>query len=248
MSRSNNTEIKNPAEKFFQWSGSDGQIKYYDKEAQENQIVDFPFPFLVLDRLTTMTGYSDEDQSGIWSNEIRNTKTQELTVRTKSGIKKKGLYEEVKTVTGAKYAQSVYLAFYDENKNLQIGNFKMSGSAVSAWIEFCKGRDIYKGAVKITGAEEQKKGATKYYSPIFEAIPEVKETTEENAKALDVQLQEYLTAYFALRGEEMAHAATASGNNSYIEQRNAELNDYDKSTETAFEENLPPVSDDEIPF
>lgn len=122
MSRSNNTEISNPANRFFEWSGSEGKIKYYDKEKKENIYIDLPFVFLVLDVLTTIKGYSDEDESGIWANEIRNLKTEELTVRTKHGIKAKGLYEEVKNVLGAKYSQSVYIAYKDGGE-LKIGNF-----------------------------------------------------------------------------------------------------------------------------
>lgn len=255
MSRSNNTEIKNPAVKFFQWSGGDGRIKWYDKETKENVFVDAPFTFLVLDKLITITGFCDDEQSGYWSNEIRNTKRDILTVRTKSGIKKQGYYDEVKNLVGAKFAQSVYIAFYDDDKQLQIGNFKFNGCAVSSWIEFCKGRDVYKGAIKISGATEEKKGATKYFAPVFEAKEDVSESANEAAIELDKQLQEYLTAYFAMRGAEN-NRNVETDNESYIDQRNRELEDYKEDwsgepQQTSFdaqEGRGEEISDDDIPF
>ena len=247
MSRSNNVDVKNPAVKFFQWSGDEGTINFYDKEAKEKVNVPTPFTFLVLDKLITITGYSDDDKSGYWSNEILNTKTDTLTVRTKSGIKAIGYYDEVKTLVGAKFAQSVYIAFYDDNKQLRIGNFKLNGCAVSAWIEFCKGKNIYQNAITIVGrGEEQTKGKTKYYAPVF-ATKEVSEATNDKSKELDLELQEYLKAYFAMRGQQNEKAESAVAGSDYIAERNAEI--------SAFEEpvgNVPewakPMSDESIPF
>lgn len=250
MSRSNNTDVRNPAKRFFQWSGSDGSVKYYDKEEKKNIYVDLPFHFLVLDRLVTITGYSDADASGIWSNEIRNTKQDILTVRTKHGIKKSALYEDVKTVVGAKYAQSLYIAFFDENKQLQLGNFKLSGCAVSAWIEFTKGKDIFKGAMKIAASVEGKKGATKYFSPVFETVESIKPETEEAAIGLDKELQEYLTAYLALRGSTVEKTQEEQ-TDEYIEERNRELEFEPEKASAATASVNPPEwsgADDDIPF
>ena len=241
MSRSNKTDITTPSKRFFQWSGSEGKIKYYDRETKENVFVELPFTFLVLDRLVTITGYSDEDQSGFWSNEIRSIQNETLTIRTSKGIRQTGLYSEVKSIVGAKFAQSVYIGFYDENKVLQIGNFKFAGSAVSSWIEFSEGRDVESGAIRIAGANAEKKGATKYFSPVFEPVTNISEATEESAKELDRELQAYLTAYFAMRGLESPQHE--KGNGAYIDQRNAEFEPFE-------DEEMPDWAKerDEIPF
>lgn len=254
MSRSVQTELRNPAVKFFQWSGDNGTINFYDKELKERVEVAAPFTFLVLDKLVTIAGYSDEDKSGFWSNEIRNTTTDVLTVKTKAGVRKQGLYNDVKTLTGAKFAQSVYIAFYDDNKVLQIGNFKFTGAAVSAWIEFCKGKNIYNGAITLAGpGEELTKGKTKYFAPVFEVKEKISEETEKKAIELDRQLQDYLTAYFAMRGADNGSNGNgdhAADNESYIDQRNREIAQYDEVpafapvTEGRGEE----ISDDSIPF
>lgn len=195
MSRSNNTDIQNPSTRWFDWSGSEGKVKYYDKEQKENFMVDLPFGFLVLDVLSTVTGFSDDHGSGIWSNEIRDIRTDTLRVRTKFGVVAQGTWEKVKTFTGAKYTQSVYIAYKSsEDDSLLIGNIKFSGSAVGPWIDFRKHNDIWTSAVAIVAAEPRKKGATNYFEPVF-AVKKTTAETDEVAKMFDRDLQKYLTAY-----------------------------------------------------
>lgn len=194
MSRSNPQGSISPCKKWFEWSGSTGQLYYYDKEKGEKIDIELPFTFLVLDQLSTITGYSDDQQSGIWSNEIRSTNIERLVVRTKNGILGTGVYNDVKNIKGARYTKSIYIAYYDENKELQIGNFKAVGAALSAWIEFSKGKNLFNDAVQIMGGVKAKKGATVYYTPSF-ATREVSAETDEAAKKLDAELQAHLTEY-----------------------------------------------------
>ncbi len=82
MSISNDRNVNvNPAVKFFQWGGSEGNVKYYDKEKKENVIIDLPFKFIKLDTLSTVTGFSDSDGSGYWSNEVRSLKMEPFVVK-----------------------------------------------------------------------------------------------------------------------------------------------------------------------
>lgn len=201
MSRSNNTEIINPAKFFYEWVGSKGCLKYFDKskgEKGEQVLVQLPFTFLVLDRLSTIKGFSDDDQSGFWSNEIRDIKSEKLTVRTKKGIVGTDYYRNLAPILnlGACYSQSVYIAVKDEKGNFTICNFSIHGSAIGEWINLCKGKDIYKYAVTIASANPAKKGATSYFTPVFKLNPTISPETEAKAVELDKELQEYLTAYF----------------------------------------------------
>jgi len=198
MSRSNPT-ISNPAVKFFRWAGGNGELVHYDKEQEKEVVEKLPFNFLVLDQLATIAGFSDEDQSGFWSNEVRNTKTDELTVRTSKGTKFTGLYADLqgdRNCNGAKYAKSVYIA-YREGDVLTIGNFKIFGAALTSWIDFCKKKNVLKIAVSLTGKSDvQTKGKTEYYLPEFDAQP-VKPEDDAAANVLDGELQSYLQQYFA---------------------------------------------------
>ncbi len=203
MSRSNDTSIKNPALKFFQWKGADGGFKFYDKDKKENIDVPLPFQFIVLDTLSTIKGYDDNAGSGFWSNEIRNTKTDILTVRSKGGICATGLYEKVITdrnCTGAKYCQSVYIA-YKEGKDLKIGNIQIQGAALGSWIEFCKKNDIYKISISVKSFTEGKKGKTIYQIPTF-LVGTVSEEINAKALELDKELQIYLNAYLKNNAKE----------------------------------------------
>ena len=193
-------DIKNPAKHFLKWKGSEGGFEYFDKsrgEKGEKVLIKLPFSFMALDTMATVKGYSDTEQSGFWSNEVRNIGKDTLTVRTKNGIAAKGVYSDVmanKACTGAKFCQSVYIVATIEGKSV-IANIQMMGTALSAWIDFGKANKIFKGAIKVASMKEGKKGATKYQTPIFEAI-EVTPEADEKAKAMAEELKAYLDIYF----------------------------------------------------
>lgn len=197
MSRSQ-PEISNPASHFFKWSGSKGELAWYNKDTKENVPVKLPFEFLVLDQLSTITGYSEQDGSGFWSNEVKATSAQPLTVKTKRGVVATGLYGEIKDTIkskGAKFASSVYIA-YREGKDWHIGNLQVSGAALSPWIDLAGAHKLDNGKVVLTGSTEGKKGATVYQIPTFE-YTNATEAEDKAAIALDKDLQAYLLHYFA---------------------------------------------------
>ncbi len=105
-----------------------------------------------------------------------------------------------------KYCESVYIAFIDEG-TLQMGNIKMVGAGLNAWINYVSGErtdkgklisdphDVFKGAITVKTMKEGKKGKTVYQMPIFEARP-LKPETEEKVIEMDASLQKYLIEYF----------------------------------------------------
>jgi hypothetical protein len=200
MSRSvPNDRPINPATRFFEWNGEKGHFKYYNKETKENVVVDLPFTFLVLDdKLSTIKGWSDADQSGIWSNEVKDLKTGVLTVRTSKGVQVEGTYENIKgKVAGADYVKSLYIAYINEDKKLVIGNISIKGASLNSWIEFTKAqKDVYAGIIKVADCIEGKKGKVVYQMPNFVMTP-APEKALTMALELDKQLQEYLTKYFS---------------------------------------------------
>lgn len=200
MSRSNpNEELINPCKHFFQWDGGDGKgFKIYDKETKKNVITPLPFKFLVLDRLTTITGYNEPEKIGYYSNEIRDIKNDMLTVRSKNGIEATGTYEEIKaklSAKGASYCQSVYIMFF-VGKEAVLGNIKMTGASLENWFSFCKENKIMEVGVQVKSANEKKKGKVVYYEPVFSVL-DIKPATNELAIEIDKPLQEYLKAYLA---------------------------------------------------
>ena len=207
MSRSNpsgGSGSANPAKLFIEWSSTNKCFKYYDKEKEENVLIKLPFKFLVLDILATIKGYSDTDQSGFWSNEVRSTKTEELTVRTRKGVSAKGMYDDIiasRDLVGAKFCQSVYIMMYQGTTPI-LANLQLTGAALGEWFDFLKAERkaskdyniIFKKGIQVSDTIEAKKGATTFNKPVFKLI-EVSEATNLAAFDLDAELQEYLTEY-----------------------------------------------------
>jgi len=204
MSRSNNTDVKNPAVKTFKWS--EKCFIHYEKGENEEKGKNIenilPFKFLVLDELICIRGFNDNEKSGYWSNEIRDTREEELNVKIKGQNGKiktcaTGLYKNIITdrdCIGAKFCQSVYIAYF-EGTELTIGKIELTGAALGAWFEFKKANNIYKGAVSVKEFKTDKKGKVEFTMPIF-VLTEVSEATDQKAIGLDAELQEYFKAYF----------------------------------------------------
>lgn len=200
MSLSNNLDIPNPAKgRFWEWKSDLKTFRRWNKETGQQETMDLPFTFIVLDALQTIKGFSDEHNAGIWANEIRNTQTDLLTVRTKGGVLGHGLYQHVKGITGARYTRSLYIA-YKENGELVTGNLQLIGGANGAWIEFTDKHKIYGIGITVTGAEAKKNKAITYNVPVFEITPATEETITK-AIELDKELQVYLKAYLSRSGE-----------------------------------------------
>lgn len=205
MSFSNPT-LQTPAKKFLKWKGGTGEIVWYDKESEKELPVAKPFRFLVLDELTTVKGYSDLHQSGIWSNEVRNLKRDTLYVKSKGGEIATGTYEQIKDklkAQGGKFARSVYIAYQEpvgEDYEWTIGNLNIAGAALGEWFDFRKKANLQILGASITGQTEDKKGATKFFVPTFEtwALEAIHFDVGNN---LDKELQKYLKTYFERRDD-----------------------------------------------
>lgn len=211
MSLSNQSTSVSPAKHFLRVKS--GSVNYYDKDLKDNVDVPLPMSFVVLDQLATVKGWSDNDQSGYWSNEVKSAGQDVLTVRTSKGQKAKGIWKDIKneaSVSGSKFNASVYIAA-PGREGLEIQNIAFSGASLNAWIEFVnanKGVTRGKNKVVITGFSDEKKGAVKYQVPTF-AAEEISEDELEQATELDRELQLYLEGYFAnRRSDELVENAT----------------------------------------
>ena len=185
----------NPAKRFLKIKS--GAVSYYDKESQENVNVPTPFEFIVLDTLATVKGWSDADESGFWSNEVKKVGSDTLTVRTSKGAKASGLWRDIKNdpnLAGAKYNSSVDIATKGRD-GLEINNLALTGAALNAWIEFTGKNSITKNKVVLSEWADAKKGAVKYQVPVFTAVP-MEEAEKNEAIALDKELKGYFEEYF----------------------------------------------------
>ena len=194
MSLSNPRGTTNPVQRYFTLKLSTGQVTHYNKDAKKDVVVADPFTFIVLDALSVIGGYSDDKKSGIWSNEVRSTRDEELVVRTRDGVLVKGLYSDIRDTIkaeGGKFGKSLFIAFLDDGE-WKLGNLKLIGAGFSEWFDFEKGKrfDADPG-VLISSWEERRKGRNEYFVPVFESW-EVGADDLHAAMELDKQLQEYL--------------------------------------------------------
>ena len=212
MSRSNPTDgMRNPTARWFEWNGGadGGFVRWYEKEKKEHLPVE-NFTFLLLDELATVKGWHEPSESSIFANEIRDTRQEVFVVKSfKGGELASGLYASIRdriTAIGGHFCVSLYLAYKDD-RELKIGNLNLKGAAAGAWMEFKRKapskkdasgktlRAYFVDAVKISGYEQAKKGGTTYRVPQF-ALTSVSEGTNQQAVALDVELQTFFSDYF----------------------------------------------------
>lgn len=142
MSRTNKTLDGpiHPCKLWLQWS-SDGSIwKAWNKEAKQNDYYESgSLKFIVLDVLSTITGYNDKAQKGYYANEVRSTKDK-FRLMCDGKLMAEGTWEELKPVyTDAKFTASVYaMAKGDTIPEYTLVNLKLSGASLGAWIEFVR--------------------------------------------------------------------------------------------------------------
>lgn len=202
MSRSNPNEnaSQNPATRWFEWNGEQGIVRYYDKEAKKNVEVGADFTFILLDQLGSVRGWHDASDSGIYSNEVKDTRQEVLVVKAfKGGPLAEGIYKDIKdrvNSVGGQFVANCYIAFKSGGA-LAIGSLRLKGAALGAWMEFTKlnRADLYKKAVRIHGFTEGKKGRIVFRVPVLK-LAEITDATNDAATALDRELQTFFDSYF----------------------------------------------------
>lgn len=215
MSRSNpHVNDPNPAVRWFEWNGEHGKVRYYDKDAKVNVDVPLPFSFLLLDELASVRGWHDASDSGIYSNEVKDTRTDTFVVKSfKGGSLAEGLYKDIKdrvNTLGGQYVANCYIAFKHDG-GLAIGSLRLKGSALGGWMEFRKEHrsDLFDSAIEITGFTEGKKGRIVFRVPTFD-LRKVSDDTNNSAVALDKEFQQWLKGYFGRRTTDQSEAPADS--------------------------------------
>lgn len=227
MSRSNPTaDNPHPCQRWFEWDGSNGNIRYYDKNREwedekgkkqkgQNVNLEGPFVFIMLDQLSVVKGWHDPSESGITSNEIRDTTAEPFVVRSfKGATLATGFWRDIKDRVnnmGGNFYSNLYLAF-KEGEKLLIGSLIFKGASLNHWVEFKNKHrsEIYKKAIQINGYTEGKKGKIKFRTPKFFLV-ECSPESDAKAKELDKELQAYLTKYFSRPKRDQVAAQAPAG-------------------------------------
>ncbi len=192
--------LSNPCEKWIGFKGSSGKFQYWDKEKEKEVELQLPLKFIVLDEMVKISGYNNATDSGIYSNEVKSTRKEQLHVRTwKGGEEIKGLYADIKDSIvrmGGKFTRSIYVALVT-GKDVELANLELRGAAFSGWLAWRKKKketDFSKLLVMITGTEEGKTGSITYKVPIVGEEPLTNKEWCAEAMRLDKELQQYFRA------------------------------------------------------
>lgn len=194
------TKTTNPTSKFLEWKSNNKSFSFFNKELKQNVEVKLPLTFIVLEEYHKISGFSDSDQTGIYSNEVLQIGTEELEVRTHKGrIIASGIYKNIKgavNAAGGNYHKSIYAV----TKEGELINISLKGAAVSKWSKL-----VEKGAwkrlsdewISIESAEDHKKGMVKYSTPNFVFNTSLSDAELKMVQAKATELENYLTTYFA---------------------------------------------------
>lgn len=199
----NSKRIKSPVKRYITFSGSAGNWSYWDGE---NDVEFDTLEFVLCETRQAISGWSEEKGGRINSNLVSNTKDT-LVVRCKTEILYKGTYADGKAEINALGGSFTTVLFgigrsvktddqgipvYGEWEPMHI---QLAGSSLSAWLEFTKNnplREIYKKAITASRGDQQKKGAVKYYMPVFTLFDPEAEVFEQADEFTVTELKPYL--------------------------------------------------------
>lgn len=237
----------NPATRWFEWNGEHGTISYYDKDAKKSVEVAMPFTFILLDELGSVRGWHDASSSGIYSNEVKDTRQDTLIVKAfKGGTLVEGLYRNIKdriNTLGGSFHANCYIAFKGEAGELLIGVIRFKGASLGAWMDFRKDnrKDFYKKAIKMDGFTEGKKGRITFRVPKLSML-DISSESIALAVELDKTLQEFLSGYLSRTKQDQTELAATKRDTANVEE------DTDQPPIEAYPEADFVADDSDIPF
>lgn len=207
------SENSNPASKFLAWKSTEKAFVYYNKETKENVKLELPLRVLFLEHYHTVKGWSDNAQSGIWSNEVYSISKEPLEVKCKTGTIAKGIYKDNRTEirdAGGVYHRSVYCMIETgEIINLQLKGAVVGGlnketslskTEIDGYSEFYNKNNhlLDNQWIDIKTFAEGKKGAVKFSIPVFEIAEVIKPEDNELANNSASILQKHMNNYFSV--------------------------------------------------
>jgi len=185
--------ITTPVSKYIKWSGATGKFSYWDKENQKEVELPKSIKFIKIAERTTIKGYSEAEESGIFANEVKYTSKEPLTAKTfkNNKILAEGLYKDIKDkikTQGAKYCKSVYAYNVDTD---ELVNFQLYGSG---FMPYDSNLGEQGQVIEVTtNPEKQKKGSNTYFIPKFTQL-EVDKEALKKARPHFEALQQYFEA------------------------------------------------------
>jgi hypothetical protein len=164
--------IPSPVKRYYTWGSDAKGFKWYDKSTGENK-VEFPLSVAFITSRSTVRGWHDATESSIYSNEVKNTAQEALSVYSSKPDKKgntllaTGIYKNIKGDLQGGHFEKVLYAYQE---GVGVVKINLKGSSLQAFSNFekeNKAQVLFDNLLSITTFESAKKGATKYTVPNF---------------------------------------------------------------------------------
>ena len=197
-----NEKPQNPCSIFAQYKGSKNTFSYYDKESATNLEIALPLYFVPLAQMWTVKGFDAQKNCGIWANEVRSLKHEQLQIRDKDGVIAQCFYDKNSLPAGAKLFMSLYgVRGYRENgkPKFELVCLMLKGTQISEAID---SKFKYDGAgYNITASEEKKSNFGVFTTPEFESKG-YNETVKAQLQSFADNLFEYREQYVKYYSEQ----------------------------------------------
>lgn len=207
----NASKVKSPV-RYYVTFGGDGVFSYWDSEAKTRVTLGSEVEFIVMDTRSAITGWNDDAAARVYSNRVKSTVKEELTVRCGASTLVKGMYADVKEkikAVGGKFCTEVF-ALMNIGGEFEPVQLDLSGASLGCWMTFIDELGgpwaVYAFKVTTSLGDQKKKGSVKFFEVKF-ATAELDAELNEAANAFnDDFLQPYLSAGTVAAQEEMAAA------------------------------------------
>lgn len=160
-----------PVVRYYEWKSDEKKFGYYDKNIGENKFV-MPLKVAFVTTRACVRGWHDDTESGIYSNEVKNSGQETLSVYSskpdKSGnnLIATGLYRDIKNdLKGGHYEKCIY--GYEFGVGVVKINLKGSGLMAYSTFEKEAGKKTFDYFIEVKSATSAKKGKVNYSTPDF---------------------------------------------------------------------------------
>lgn len=189
-------EKENPVKKYWKYIGKTGNFSRWSKQESTNYFTE-DLTFIILEQCIFISGFHSKTNSGIISNFVLNTKTDDLNVRTFGGLEiAKGKYQDIKDTikaNGGKFTKG-YFIYNIESKEIEHLALSGAGLGDPEQKERVKIKNAFK--YKLGKGDLKKNGATEFYYLNWTSVLKISVEEYEEALAKALVVDDYIADYF----------------------------------------------------
>jgi hypothetical protein len=225
MSRTNpdgDGKLSSPISYYFVYKGDKGHFERWDK-AKEQNVIHESLELILVDSRYSITGWNDASKGKIYSNLIKDSRSEPLTVRVGKQILTTGIYQAIKPQVkgaGGKYSVNLFCLVKDGQQWIT-ANVIFSASVLSNWSDYVKEKgikNIYSQKLTISRGEQKTKGAIKWYALKIEAVQASGDLCTKADNFDTTSLSLYLNQYKSNSTQDSYDGSTEDLPDNYMEE------------------------------